>query len=68
VSTETNKVLDRALAVLRQFALRPSGYTVPELTAELGMSKTTTRRFLQTLAGRGFLDYDPDRSATRWAC
>jgi DNA-binding IclR family transcriptional regulator len=61
VSTETNKVLDRALAVLRQFALRPSGYTVPELTAELGMSKTTTRRFLQTLAGRGFLDYDPDR-------
>jgi len=61
VSTETNKVLDRALAVLRQFALRPNGYTVPELTAELGMSKTTTRRFLQTLAGQGFLDYDPDR-------
>jgi IclR family acetate operon transcriptional repressor len=61
VSTETNKVLDRALAVLRQFALRPTGYTVPELSAHLGMSKTTTRRFLQTLAGQGFLDYDADR-------
>jgi len=61
VSAETNKVLDRALSVLRQFALRPTGYTAPELSAELGMSKTTTRRFLQTLAGQGFLDFDPDR-------
>jgi DNA-binding IclR family transcriptional regulator len=61
MSTETNKVLDRALAVLRQFALRPTGYTVPELSAHLGMSKTTTRRFLQTLTGQGFLDYDAER-------
>jgi DNA-binding IclR family transcriptional regulator len=61
VSTETNKVLDRALMVLRRLALRPDGYSLPELTAELGLSKTTTRRFVQTLCNQGFADYDPER-------
>jgi len=61
VSSETIKVLDRALAVLREFAVHPAGYTAPELAAHLGMSKTTARRFLQTLSNGGFLDFDTDR-------
>jgi DNA-binding IclR family transcriptional regulator len=61
VSSETIKVLDRALAVLREFAMRPSGYTAPELSEHLSMSKTTTRRFLHTLSNGGFLDYDAER-------
>jgi DNA-binding IclR family transcriptional regulator len=61
VSTDTIAVLDRALMVLRQLATRPDGYSLPDLTADLGMSKSTTRRFLQTLCKQGFADFDAER-------
>ncbi|WP_196218024.1 IclR family transcriptional regulator [Streptomyces blattellae] len=61
MSTDTIAVLDRALSVLRVLALRPEGYSLPELVEELGLPKSTVRRFLVTLAGHGFADYDEER-------
>ncbi|WP_196218101.1 IclR family transcriptional regulator [Streptomyces blattellae] len=61
MSTDTIAVLDRALSVLRTLALRPEGYSLPELVEEMGLPKTTVRRFLVTLAGQGFADYDEER-------
>ena len=61
MSTDTIAVLERALGVMRLLALRPEGYSVPELVAESGMSKSTVRRFLQALTKQGFVDFDGER-------
>jgi DNA-binding IclR family transcriptional regulator len=62
---ETIKVLERALAVLRHLALDPRGGTLAELSARLKLPKSTTRRFLLTLAQHGFVEHDPDTERYR---
>lgn len=53
--------LDRGLALLLFVASSPPpGLTLAACTSELGLSKATTLRMLQTLVRRGFLDLDSE--------
>ena len=60
MSNETIKVLDRAFIVLRLLASKPGGFTLPELCDRLDLSKSTARRFLNTLCKAGFAELDND--------
>ncbi|HLI25455.1 MAG TPA: IclR family transcriptional regulator [Chloroflexota bacterium] len=62
---ETIKVLDRALEIMRHLALDPRGRALGELSASLKLPKSTTRRFLLTLARHGFVEQDPETERYR---
>lgn len=49
MAAETSQTLDRGLRVLERVAAQPSGCTVAELAAELGVGRTVVYRLLATL-------------------
>jgi len=54
-------LLDKACDVLDVVAAAPDGLGQAELTARLGLPRTTTYRILATLVARGLLRQDPSR-------
>jgi len=62
---ETIKVLERALEIMRYLAQDPRGYSLSEVSAGLGLAKSTARRFLVTLVHQGFVEQDPETERYR---
>lgn len=58
--SETIKVLEQALKVLRCLASDARGYSLTELSEKLSMTKSTARRFLITLESQGFAQRHAD--------
>jgi IclR family transcriptional regulator, pca regulon regulatory protein len=52
--------LVHGLEVLEELGASPRGLTLTEIARALGRGKATTFRYLATLAGRGYLDQDPE--------
>lgn len=50
--------LSNGLAVLEHFDVRKRGFTIMEIARSLGWTKTTAFRYVTTLAGLGYLDFD----------
>jgi DNA-binding IclR family transcriptional regulator len=57
---ERNSTADRTLDILALFARGRVRITGAELAAELGVARSTTYRYLQTLTSSGFIEEDPD--------
>jgi DNA-binding IclR family transcriptional regulator len=53
--------VDRALAVLCAFSRESPSLGITEISARLGLTKSTVHRLLQTLAARGMVAQDPAR-------
>jgi|SRR5581483_3748763 len=52
--------LERGLAILSVFRSGRPLIGVSDLAREVGLSRSTTHRYIATLAGLGYLDQDPD--------
>jgi len=59
------KSLDRSLRILEQLAEAGPSVTVPELSRQLGMNKTTVFRLLQTLMRHHFVEKDREEAKYR---
>jgi len=66
-SSETNKnsiyrvqALERALDILDCFTFQKKEISFSELVRETGLNKTTTKRLISNLVGRGYLKKDPN--------
>src|SRR5438045_7389204 len=57
--------LERGLAVLSAFRSGRPQLGVSELGRELGLSRSTTHRYVATLAALGYLQQDPDSKRYR---
>ncbi len=58
-TTGTSQSLERGLAILSSFSSRRSLIGVSELSRELDLSRSTTHRYVATLAQLGYLRQDP---------
>lgn len=58
MATETSQTLDRGLHVLRVLAGTPSGLTVTELSAALGVNRTVVYRLVSTLEQHALIRRD----------
>jgi IclR family pca regulon transcriptional regulator len=59
--TRYSKSLERGLAILASFTPERRAIGVRELAQELGMSRTTTHRYVSALAALGYLRQDSER-------
>lgn len=57
--------LEKAMDILEAIGSAPQGLTQPELSARLGLPRTTLYRLLATLIARGMLRRDPSRRVYR---
>jgi IclR family transcriptional regulator, pca regulon regulatory protein len=64
-TTGTSQSLERGLAILSSFASDRPLIGVSELSRELDLSRSTTHRYIATLAQLGYLQQDPDSKRYR---
>ena len=55
MSTPTVQSIDRAFEILEALGNKPEGMLVKELSAQLGLNKSTVSRILATLAEHGYV-------------
>ena len=63
--TSTSQSLERGLAILSSFGSGRPLIGVSELSRELALSRSTTHRYIATLARLGYLQQDPDSKRYR---
>lgn len=56
MSTPTVQSIDRAFEILEALGNKPEGMLVKELSAQLGLNKSTVSRILATLAEHGYVE------------
>lgn len=64
-STSTSQSLERGLAILSTFTSERPLLGISELSRELGLSRSTTHRYVATLARLGYLRQDADSKRYR---
>src|SRR5881394_1028525 len=58
-NTAHSQSLERGLAILSAFRSGRPLLGVSDLSREVGLSRSTTHRYIATLAGLGYLEHDP---------
>ncbi|MFG1990783.1 IclR family transcriptional regulator [Actinoplanes sp. NPDC048988] len=60
MNPSTSQSLERGLRILTEFAENGPVLGIADLAREVGLNRSTTHRYVATLAGLGFLQQDPD--------